>query len=301
MSELLKSGRGNIEPDHQRLRSFCATSFRTDPPIWDPKKMSYLCYAPEICPSTGRNHWQVYVHWIDNRTLTSCSKNLDKITCLVAKGTAEQNRTYIKGPYTEGDKHKPENPLFKEYGKLPEQGKRNDLDKIKDEIIAGRKVDEIAIEQPTIYHQYGRTLNKIEDIAMRRKFRTEMTTCIWYYGSTGVGKSHKAFENYHPDTHYVLPNDNGWWDAYTQQDTVIINDFRGWIPYDRLLQLIDQWPETVNRRGREPMPFISKNIIITSSLAPEEVYCHRMENDKIEQLLRRICVVKLESATTSSL
>lgn len=119
-----------------------------------------------------------------------------------------------------------------------------------------------------------------------------MTTCTWYYGSTGTGKSERAFKDFHPDKHYVLPKDKGWWDGYRQQNTVIINDFRGHIPYDELLQMIDRYPFDVSRRGRQPLPFTSSHVIITSSLSPEEVYHNRMENDSIEQLLRRIKVVE---------
>lgn len=126
---------------------------------------------------------------------------------------------------------------------------------------------------------------------MRRKFRTEMTTCDWLYGPTGTGKSHAAFKDFTPDTHYVWKSDNGWQDGYAQQPTVIINDFRGEIPYNELLQMVDKWPYYVKRRGREPMPFTSKHIIITSSLPPDAIYHRRLEEDSLEQLNRRINLV----------
>lgn len=173
-------------------------------------------------------------------------------------------------------------------GTAGKQGERTDLNLIKDDIMNGKKVDDLVLEKPMVYHQYGRTLTKIEDLAMRKKYRTEMTKGIWIWGKTGVGKSHMAFEGFTPETHYVLPNDNGWWDAYTQQETVIINDFRGEIPYNQLLQLIDKYPFCVKRRNREPMPFISKTVIITSSLPPEKVYKNRDAEDSICQLIRRL-------------
>lgn len=156
--------------------------------------------------------------------------------------------------------------------------------------MSGKKVDDLVLENPMIYHKYGRTLNKIEDLRMRREYRIEMTKGIWYWGGTGVGKSHKAFEGYDPKTHYVLPNDNGWWDGYTGQDVVIINDFRGEMKYNFLLQLVDKWPMTVKRRNREPIPFVSRLVIITSSLAPSDIYNRRLIEDDIGQLLRRFDV-----------
>lgn len=302
-SELHKSGQGNIEPDPnncvesdnaKRYRSFCFTSFKVDPPIFD-NGMTYLCFSPEICPTTNRKHWQGYIHWKNAKTIKASSKCLGGITVLVAGGSPAQNRIYCGAQtYTKDNKTKEANPDFKEFGKLPEQGKRVDLDDIKDSIMNNeQKLNDIIIEQPMIFHQYGRTLERIDDLRMRKLFRTEMTTCLWIWGKTGVGKSHYAFQNYHPDTHYLWKNDNGWWDKYAQQDTVILNDFRGEIPYNELLQLIDKWPYDVKRRGREPMPFTSKHIIITSSLQPHEIYKHRMEEDSLEQLYRRITLKEL--------
>lgn len=234
---------------------------------------------------TGENgtpHWQGYIDFTNARTLGGL-KRIDKnIHWEPRKGTWDQAVEYCM---KDGE--------YVEYGTPNEQGKRTDLVTIKDEILNGLRVDTITIENPVTYHQYGRTLNRIEDIAMRRKFRTEMTEGLWFWGRTGVGKSHIAFEGYTPETHYLYPNDNGWWDGYTQQETVIMNDFRGDIPYNELLQLIDKWPMHVRRRNREPMPFTSKKIIITSSIPPEEVYVKRNGRDLIAQLLRRLVVVEV--------
>lgn len=173
------------------------------------------------------------------------------------------------------------------------QGERVDLKLIRDEIIAGKKVDDIIMENPILGHQYGRTLDRLDDINSRNRSRTAMTTCEWIYGPTGSGKSHKAFEGYDEETHFLWTDDNGWWDGYNGQEIVIMNDYRGTIPYNVLLQLIDKWPMKVRRRNREPMPFVSKHIIITSSLPPDKIYKHRDAEDSLEQLLRRVRITEL--------
>lgn len=287
-------GGGNIEPPRQR--AYCFTSFAKAEPTLLPC-MSYLCYSPEICPTTQREHWQGYMYFKSGKTMSAACRvwKSYNVSCQVANGTSVQNRIYCGASRYEKDgKIKEANPLFQEHGTLPSQGKRTDLDSLKDEILGGRKVDDIIVEQPNLYHQYGRTLNAIEDIALRKRWRTEMTQGIWYVGATGKGKSHRAFENYHPDTHYKVPlEDKGWWDGYRQQDTVIINDFRGSIAYDTLLNMVDKWPFDVPRRGKPPMPFISKTVIITSPLLPHEVYHNRDEKDDIAQLLRRFKIIQI--------
>lgn len=248
----------------------------------------YLAYGDEVCPSTGRAHHQGWVYFKSKRaTFKKVAKELglhDK-ACGMCNGSIEDQVNYCS-----------KDKSYHEFGTKPKQGARTDLDGVKDEIVNGkRSVDEITLENPILYHQYGRTLQKIEDIMLRRKVRTWMTEGIWYHGNTGVGKSHIAFENWDWSTHYLWKNDKEWQDGYEGQDIVIVNDFRGAVQYSELLQMVDKWPYFVSRRGKEPVPFLAKKVIITSSLRPEEVYKNLAVNDNIEQLLRRFEVIKLET------
>ena len=235
-----------------RSRAYTLTKFTEegkDPPLFVEKHMKYLCYAPEFT-TTDRFHWQAYIVWKSAKTITASAKYIKKQSNIavnheISRGSAAENKTYCKGPYEHDEKTKPVNPGFVEFGDLPSQGARNDLDAMKASIVSGKSVDDITMEDPVMYHQYGRTLQKIEDIVLRKKYRTEMTTCVWYVGPTGVGKSHKAFEGFNPETHYVWKDDNGWQDGYVGQEIVIINDFRGGIRYNEMLQLIDKWPHCV--------------------------------------------------------
>jgi len=242
-------------------------------------------YGKEIAPTTGTPHVQGYIHFANQRGFNAIRKRLYGAHIEIARGTPKQNEEYCGK-----DKN------YRIFGEKPiGQGARVDISKVAGEIVDGLKVEKLIMEDPMFYHQYGRTLNKIEDLTMRKNTRKEMTKGIWYYGKTGTGKSHKAFENFRTETHYLVPNDNGWWDAYTQQETVIFNDFRGEITYNELLQLVDKWPHYVRRRGREPMSFTSKLVIITSSLHPSQLYCRRAEEDDIAQLYRRFEIICLDS------
>ena len=254
-------------------------------------KYTYILYSREIGES-GTPHIQGFLYNNQKLSRRQISKVLPRAYLEPAIGTIEDQKSYIIGPYEKDGKYKPYNPDHIIIGEEPAQGKRKDLDAIKQEITEGKTVDNITEENPILYHQYGRTLNKLEDLYLRKQFRTEMTTCDWIYGATGTGKSHEAFKDYDPETHYVYPNDNGWWDGYKQQETVIINEFRGGISYAELLELIDKWPKTVKRRNREPIPFTTKHIIITSSKEPHEVYNNLSQSDSLQQLYRRITIIK---------
>lgn len=251
-------------------------------------KCQYVVIGEEIAPTTGTPHLQGYVEFHSSvkwKTVTN-KKNKDYGWIDGWMNTSEKRCpiTYCK-----------KDGKFHEAGTPKQQGKRNDLIELKDQILNnGLKVDDIAISQPFTYHAYGRTLNKIEDLAMRKKYRNFMTKGIWYWGPTGVGKSHAAYENFTPDTHYDMPDDKGWYDGYTQQETVILNDFRGHLKYEYLLKLVDKWPITLSRRGREPMPFMSKTVIVTSSLSPEQVYHRRHAEDDLKQFYERFTVIHMD-------
>jgi len=251
----------------------------------------YMIVGKEIAPTTGTPHLQGYIYFENAKSINVVRKKLSGANVDVAKGSAEQNKVYCS---KEGD--------YVEEGEIPKQGKRVDLDRIKDEVMNGKKVDDIAVENPDTFHKYGRTLSKLEDIAFRKKYREWMTMGYWYWGPTGVGKSHKAYEGFTPDTHYVWKlNDNNWQDGYTGQKIVIINDFRGEIKYNELLNLLDKWPHWIPRRGREPAPFLAEKVIITSSLRPSDIYNRRHEEDSLEQLQRRLIIERVEYIDTEVL
>lgn len=274
---------------YQRFRSVCFTAWKGEAKKLmakaDEAPIKYLCYGNEKCPNTGKAHEQGFVMFSRQLTFNQVIKVLGReVNFEKIKGSPQQNIDYCS---KEGD--------FHEYGTRPKQGKRHDLDELRDLILNGKKsVEDIMLEQPIMYHQYGRTLNKIEDVYLRKKKRTTMTKGIWIYGPTGVGKSHKAYD-LAGDSCYTWPNDGRWWDAYRGQDTVVINDFRGQIRYGELLDLVDKWEKTVPRRNREPLPFVAKTVIITSSMHPRDVYAYlsMKKKDKLDQLFRRFNIIEM--------
>ena len=176
----------------------------------------YLAYGEETCPTTGREHHQGWVYFEQARgsikgVAAQFATNKEagmQGKVLMCKGNIDTNADYCA---KEGKLH--------EFGVKPKPGRRVDLDTLKASIMDGTaSVDEIAVEHPAAVHQYGRTLDRLEDIALRKRFRTWQTEGTWVFGPTGVGKSHYAFEGFNPETHYVHNlNDGGWWDNYTHR------------------------------------------------------------------------------------
>lgn len=249
------------------------------------KGYKYIVAGKEIGES-GTPHIQGYVYFENQRTMKSVSKMLTRARLDVARGSASQNEAYCN-----------KDTKWIEDGEQPKQGARIDLDEIGAAILKGDStVDEIAQENPMAFHKYGRTMERLEDIRLRSVKRTEMTKGIWIWGETGVGKSHMAYElakEY--ESMYIWKFDKGWQDGYKGEECVIIDDFRGQEQYSTMLRLADKWEFDVSRRGKSPMPFVSKCVIVTSSMPPELVYINLNEKDSLKQLLRRYEVIELKN------
>lgn len=256
---------------------------------WLTENCRYAMFGEEVCPETGRPHLQGWCYFENERSWNALKKLGLGWHVEPTDKSFEANEKYCRG-LTKG---KTPNEVVWVHGEFPAQGKRTDLIAIRDRILNGERVNEMVMEMPDTYHIYGRTMREMEDIAMQQVWRTEMTECLWLVGVTGAGKSHFALHDYTNETHYIWKNDNGWQDGYRQQPIVVMNDFRGELPYNEFLQLVDKWPYHVRRRNRPPMPFTSKKVIVTSSLPPERVYRNRDAEDGIAQLLRRVKVVRL--------
>jgi len=312
-----KCSEGNTKPQsvEKLQRNFCFTlNNYNDIEIKVLKDLTckYIVFGKEVGES-GTPHLQGYVEFKNACSFSALKKRIGKRAHIERRfGTSKDAAGYC----CKGTQDKPGDLSYSfffenyganadvyEWGEISSQGARADLKQIQEDIMEGKTVDQITMEDPIKFHQYGRTLNKIEDIRMRSIFRTEMTQGIWYWGKTGVGKSHKAFEGFHPSTHYVYPYDNGWWDGYCQQPIVVLNEFRGrmHMTFSKLLNLVDKWPCLVKRRCREPMPFVSKTVIITSSECPKKCYSNinpetGLEDfdEDFEQLLRRFKIVEVK-------
>lgn len=238
----------------------------------------YMCFQEEVAPTTLTPHIQGYIYFEGARHFNAVKKLIPRAYFAVAKGNTEQNKAYCS---------KPGGVNFFEKGIHTNQGKRNDINHVANEIAKGTSMDEIAQENPVAYIRYHRGFKELASTYVgKRDFKTDV---FWYWGATGTGKSYSAHQQA-PDSYYKMGG-NKWWDGYTGQSDVIIDDFRGDLcPFHELLRLFDRYPHRVEYKGGS-INFIARRIFVTCNKPPEAVYQGRTEED-IGQLLRRITEVK---------
>lgn len=256
---------GNSVP---RSRDITFTSY-VGPLEWK-STMKYLVQAPEVCPTTGREHWQGYVYYKNAQKIKSWCKT-HNIRGRKSEGSAEENRTYIVGPYDKNGKYKPYNPDHIEMGEMPKQGKRNDLKKLGDLVREGYTDKEICKSEMcnSWLHAY-RGVREMR-LVLKCKKRTWPMQVYIRWGKAGSGKTRWVYDMWDVDDIYSKDLTK-WWDGYEGQRVVLIDDFRpftGEIDYQYLLRLTDRYPMRVEYKGGS-CEFCSRIIVITSNIDPKK-------------------------------
>ena len=270
--------------DHHNLPKINCNEF------WD-----WMLYGMEVCPKTKRMHYQGVVHFIEKHTWTSAGKLFKKLwdkhaNCFTCKGNVKQNETYCS-----------KGGIVYEWGIKPSHGNRYELIDLKNQLINKEiTLREIILNNPYMYHTFGRTLERIvyEINYDPNIWRTWETIGTYIFGKTGLGKSSFWRKNYNPKIMFKITNDvlkKGWWDGYINQEIVVFDEAReNDIPYQEIFQLVSGDPHQVPIRGKPPIQFLAKQFIITSSLHPKQLF-KLNENESWEQWNRRFKTFEIQN------
>lgn len=239
---------------------------------WDKTRSAY---GREICPTTGRRHLQGHITFKRAYRLTGLKKihakmHWEKAIC------HDWNYELKEKDYVIDDRRK--------------QGSRSDiLDAV--ETLKDKGIDTMKIEHPVEYIKYHSGFEKLNlSICKQRDTKPNV---YWLHGPTGSGKTRWVWDNF--DDVYTKDSSE-WWDGYCQNDCILIDDYRGGLRLNYLLQVLDRYPMRVQIKGGYTQ-LNSPNIVITSCKSPEDTYRNCDEN--IDQLLRRIDEVRFVTVTVT--
>lgn len=267
----------------------------------------YLIVAEEVCPTTGRLHHQGYME--SQHKVLSVAKVktlLNDNTAHVEKalGNCEANQNYVrKGAGYTGiwKEHKLNHPtyghdlrLLHEWGTAKQQGKRNDLEAIAQSIHEGKRLRDIAEENPAEFIKFHKGIQAYKSAITKPRSADTPKEVFVYFGPTGTNKTRTAHEAY-PDAH-IQGNELGkWFDGYDGHSEVILDEYRGQLTFGFLLRLLDRYPMKVEVKGGVE-EFVADTIIITCPEHPSTWYKTLDQRDgKMDQLRRRITkIMKFE-------
>lgn len=240
-------------------------------------KIRYSIYQIEMCPKTSRSHFQGYIQFREPVRMQHVKDAIgsDKVHLQrqSAFATADQARDYcckkdtaIEGPF--------------ETGTFASQGQRTDWALALTQVKERKNIREILEQQPHLIPNIS-ALQKCDLLFQeQRNWPTEVLILV---GDTGVGKTRWVAENY---PGYYPKQRSNWWDGYTNQETVLIDDFYGWLPFDEVLRLCDRYPMLVQTKGSQ-VNFVAKRIIFTSNVTPDKWWKNEKIKAGLEPLHRR--------------
>lgn len=243
----------------------------------------YIVFGEEICPTTGNPHLQGYIYFPLQKTMSAVKRimQIDTIHLLPAKGTGEQNRTYCS-----------KSGKFQEFGQIPIQGKRNDLDMVRDTLHKHEPLPMSVITDTATSFQSVRLAQTW--LTYHERERNWKTIVHWFYGPSGCGKSLCAkrmcmqLSNVKP---YKAKGTSKWWDGYDGHENVIIDDMRGdFIKFHDLLNLLDQDEYSVEVKGGYRQ-FLARFLFITCPYHPIALFKGQTD-ECMKQLMRRIDFIR---------
>lgn len=233
-----------------------------------------MVYGREV-GAQGTPHLQGYLETNGKMSLSSMKKILSRCHWIKANGSAQSNRNYCT---------KEDNDAFED-GSPMSQGKRSDLEEIKDLLDGGATTNEIAESHFSKWVVYRRSFEAYT--ALKITPRTWKTNVQILWGRTGTGKTRFCHDQVQ-DRKFWTPGDYQWFDGYKEHEIVIMDDYRGDYPLNKLLLLLDRYSMTVPVKGGF-VNWCPKKIYITSNVNPMLWYDPKdTDMGSIKALRRRI-------------
>lgn len=239
-----------------RAQRYCVTFWsnpRDNLTKWmDGVTYNYGIVSREVCPRTGKEHFHGYFELAGRgrRTMDTLKRDLGDSSAHVepARGTSKQAIEYVK---KDGE-------IICEWGEpKPGAGHRSDLDKIREDIEAGKELLDIAAENFGDWVRYHRGLLMYKDLLDRRERKQRslvMPTVIIFVGPAGSGKSYHCFgdPDYQESGYQYLAQMSGkaYFDGYEGQKCIWFDEFNGsTMSFSLFCRIADKYGCRVETKG----------------------------------------------------
>lgn len=256
-------------------------------------KPDYYCYSFERGTKEGTLHIHIFLYFNNARTGSSLKKKFPTAHIDLCRGTIKQNRNYVfKENLSDVNGDKADTKLEGmqyESRECPEekQGKRTDLECIKDFLSAGMKPKEI-LAVDLKYYRYETIIRKAYfDMRCRATPIKRNVNVIVHIGETGSGKSNNVIALPENETYFYTDYSAGGMDMYNGEKILFMDEFRAQIPYNQLLLILDGYKVPIHARYNNVYSLWDE-VHITSVIPPEDWYKNDNVRDTYEQLKRRI-------------
>jgi hypothetical protein len=280
------------------IRHVTMTAWVREVPTPLPPFLQYGVFGREVCPSTGREHLQCHVVFKDKQYFAKAKRLLGPVyghdIHLEKCQDSAASVAYCKkqGRYTE-------------LGTLLEPGRKRKEPGLSSAI--GDALNQSSFEAaeqflkdnfPNEYLKHGeQMLRNLQRHFQPAAVRDSPLIVTWLYGPAGYGKDNlvrNVLRENHPgqSVYYLNMSDNGFWTGYTNQEVVVISDFRDSRPLCEVLKWLDPFDVyPVKRKFLGTVPMVARYMYITAPQPPDAYYQKRAQDgdgNATAQLMRRI-------------
>ena len=264
-----------INFESKRIGNACVTSYNIDTiesidwrDVINNSRLSYIVAGLEVCPDTGKLHYQMYMEFDEKVTVRQIKNMLRDKSAHVEQryGSAAEAIEYCKK----------EGKWF-EHGRRKNPGERTDLQDVYASLKVGRSLLDIIEEHPGTYIRYFKGIERVQDIFRRKMQKLEervQPTVIVYIGRSGTGKSHHCYHD--PDyqaSGYKFPVQQSgkvYFDGYDGESTIWFDEFGGSVlPFGVFLRLCDKWETRVETKGATVCITNLRKILISTTTDPK--------------------------------
>jgi len=253
------------------------------------EQFKYFVGQTEIGEETKKEHVQAYVEFKNAVRMTKLQvifgmeNHFEK-----RKGTREQAREYCMKKESRAPEAEPYE--IGEWVPSKGQGKRSDL-AAACEMVKNEGIGSMIEAVPEVFVKYHSGMGKLEEFYARKrsqKWREVEVFVLW--GESGSGKTRYVYD--HEEEVYSLTTyQTGgvpWFQGYTGQKVLLIDDYCGQMNFQLLLQCLEGHPLCVQNKGGSAMAEWTK-VYITSNFPMEHWYMG--SNVHMPALQRRVKTV----------
>jgi len=218
----------------------------------------YIVVGEEVCPSTSKVHYHMYVQLKDRTRKSALIKLLGDRDIRGCDDKVDVVITYVKK----------DNKIVYEVGIPVKQGKCKAIQTIIDEVKDGNlTLPDIAISNPHLFNQYRRTIEFVQQATEAK--RNWMCEVIILYGPTGTGKTRWCVEQDAVSVSY----DSKFYSGYNGEDVVYFDEF-DWTTMSRteFLRITDRYAMNINIKGGSRNWKPRRIFFTTNDMSPELWY-----------------------------
>lgn len=260
---------------------------------YDPVLYIYLVQQEELCPSSGRVHWQGFVVLEVKKALGFFKKVLPCAHFEIMRGSLDEAADYCCDPR----KRAPGGLLLEDgvrplYGDIARAQSTKDRYKVAfDNAVSGSFEN---IEPSMLIRHYGNIM-KIHTMFGKKPepIKSELCPGVWLVGAPGSGKTTLVQQF----KHFSKSAENKWFDGYANEQCIVIDDFAPFhVSQTNILkQLGHQYPFQAESKGAtlwvRPLA-----CIVTSQYMIHEVWPKDNESAAAIQRRYKTFSIPLESA-----